>query len=106
MIIEVTQTHDVLPAADQRIYAALAERAADAILRAPGLVEFRAHRNLLGSPQVRTTTVWRSLGDWAAARENRELQALEAQFRVLTTNMRVEIWGPSPVLAEPVRAAR
>ena len=103
MTIEVTRTHDVLPSADQRAYAALAEKAVGAILPAPGLVEFRAHRNLLGSPQVRTTTVWRSLADWATARENRELQALEAEFRALTTNLRVEIWGLSPLLAEPVR---
>lgn len=106
MTIEVTQTYDILPGINQQSYADLARKAVAAVLRAPGVVEFRANRNLLGSPQVRTTTVWRSLADWAAARESAELQAFEAEFQAFTTNVQVQLWGPSPVQAEPVRPGR
>jgi hypothetical protein len=102
-MIEVTQTYDLLPGIDQQAYGELAKKAVAAMLQAPGLVEFRANRNMLGSPQVRTTAVWQTLGDWAKARENPELQAFEPAFRAFITNVKVEIWGPSPILAEPVR---
>jgi heme-degrading monooxygenase HmoA len=106
MTIEVVQTYDLLPDADQQAYAELAKRTVAALLRAPGLGEIRANRNLLGTPQVRVTTVWERLGDWEAARESSELTALETESRRYMTNVRVEIWGPSHLLLEPVRPAR
>lgn len=102
-MIEVTHTYDLLPGIDQQAYGELAKKALAALSRAPGLIEFRAHRNMIGSPHVRTTAVWRTLAEWAQARENPELQAFEPQFRAFITNDKVEIWGPSPILAEPFR---
>ena len=40
-------------------------------LQAQGLVEFRAYRNMLGSPQVRLVTVWQTLEIWARFGESR-----------------------------------
>jgi heme-degrading monooxygenase HmoA len=70
-MIEVTQTYDLLPGIDQQAYGQLAKKAVAAMLQAPGLVEFRANRNMLGSPQVRTTAVWQSLDDWEGERKSR-----------------------------------
>ena len=95
-----------MPGIDQRAYAELAKKTLAAMLHAPGLVEFRANRNLLGSPQVRTTAVWQSLADRAAAREHADLQALDAEFRAFITNVKLELWGPSPNLSEPARPAK
>lgn len=105
-MIEITQTYDLVPGNDPQAYAALVERTLALLRKAPGFVEVRANRNLLGSPQVRITTMWRSLADWAALRETPELQALEAQFARHVANSRAELWGPSPFLREPLRADR
>lgn len=102
-MIEVNSTWDLLPNVDQQAYGEFAQRAIGAILKAPGLIEFRASRNMLGSPQVRSTSVFRTLADWASFNESDAWRELEADLRRFATNIGVEIWGPSPVLPEPVR---
>jgi hypothetical protein len=102
-MIEVTYTYDFLSGIDESAYARLAKRANAMLLAAPGMIEFRAHRNMLGSPMVRRTSVWNSLSEWAALAESPEWQAITAEFRTFVTNLEVIIWGLSPLLPEPVR---
>ena len=102
-MIEVNTTWDLIPDADQEAYGEFAKKAIGTILKAPGLIEFRASRNMLGAPQVRTTSVFRTLSDWAGFADSDKWRGLEAELRNFATNIRVEIWGPSPLLPEPVR---
>lgn len=62
-MIEVNKTYDLLPGIDQQVYGQAAQKMIHSMLQAPGIVEFRANRNLLGSPQVRITTAWETLAD-------------------------------------------
>ena len=64
-MVEVTMTWDFVPGADMSAYEAFTKQAIQQVLAAPGLVEIRAHRNLLGSPQVRATYVFESAADFA-----------------------------------------
>jgi heme-degrading monooxygenase HmoA len=105
-MIEVNMTYDFLPGIDQQAYGELARRAIATVLEAPGFVEFRANRNVLGSPQVRSSTVWRTLADWAKFSESSGWPALEAEFRTFVTNLDVQIWGPSPLVSEPLRPGK
>ena len=102
-MIEVNTTWELLPEIDQEAYGEWAKETVGKILKAPGLVEFRANRNILGSPQVRSTAVWQTLADWANYTYSNEWRALEDEFRAFATDIRIEVWGPSPVLPEPVR---
>lgn len=102
-MIEVNTTWELLPNIDQHAYGEWAKKTVGAVLKAPGLVEFRANRNILGSPQVRSTAVWQTLADWANYSDSDEWRTLDAELRAFVTNINVEIWGPSPVLPEPVR---
>jgi hypothetical protein len=63
-MIEVDMRYDLLPGIDLRAYEAWAKKVIGTILQAPGIVEFRASRNMLGSPSVRATTVWQAMADW------------------------------------------
>ena len=76
------------------------------MLQAPGIVELRANRNMLGAPQVRLTTIWETLADWAKFAESAERQELESELLAFTTNINVELWGPSPVAPEPLRPSK
>ena len=105
-MIDQNMTYDFLPGTDPRAWEAFAKKAIAAILKAPGVVEFRANRNVLGTPQVRTSTLWQNLGDWARFSESAEWHALEAEMRTMVTGIRVELWGPSPIVPEPLRPAR
>jgi len=105
-MIEICTLYDLLPSINPQAYADFAKKAIGLTLQAPGLVEFRAHRNILGSPKVRLTTVWQTLGDWANFSQSAAWQAIEAELLTFTTNASTEIWGPSPVVPEPLRPSR
>jgi len=68
-MLEVCVAYDLLPGVNQDSYGAWAKKAISTTFAQPGLVEFRAHRNIMGSPEVRTTSVWRSGADWIAFAE-------------------------------------
>lgn len=102
-MIEVAFTYDFLPDIDDKAYANLAKKATDMMLLSDGFIEFRAHRNMVGSPHVRRTSVWKSLADWAALAQNPGFQKLTAEFRTYVTNLDVQFWGPSPLVPDPIR---
>ena len=102
-MIEVAFAYDLVPGIDLKAYTSLTRRATALMLDADGFIEFRAHRNLTGSPQVRRTSVWESLMHWAAVTQTQEYQNLMAEFRLYVTNLDVQLWGPSPLAPEPVR---
>jgi len=102
-MIEVNVIYDFLPGINQEAYAEFAKKSIGTMLQAPGFVEFRANRNILGSPKVRITTVWQSLSDWAKFSESTAWQTLELELHSFTTNNSTEIWGQSPLVPEPLR---
>ncbi len=102
-MIEVNLSYDLLPNIDPKAYSEWAKKTVGRLLQAPGLVEFSANRNMLGDPQVRSTSVWKSLADWANYNESDEWRTLEEEARGFVTNIKVEIWGPSPIVPEPMR---
>lgn len=105
-MIEMDMTYDFLPGIDPHAWEAFAKKTIGAILKAPGIVEFRAYRNVLGTPQVCTTSVWKTVADWGHFAQSAEWQALEPELRSFVTNIRVELWGPSPVVPEPLRPGK
>jgi hypothetical protein len=102
-MIEVAFTYDFLPGIDQAAYAKFAKKATTVMISAKGFVEFRANRNLIGSPHVRRTSVWETLADWAKLVESPEFQNLTDEFRTYVTNIDVQIWGSSPLTPTPIR---
>jgi len=102
-MIEVDKTYDLLPGIDRQAYVQVAQKGIRMMLQATGIVELRANRNLLGSPQVRLTTIWDTLADWAKFAESAERQALESELLTFTNNINVELWGPSQIVSEPLR---
>ena len=104
-MIECDLTYDMLPNVDTKGYLEWAKKVMGTMPKQPGMAEFRANRNVLGSPQVRTVSTWQSLEDWAKFNQG-PWQSLQAELRGFATNIRVEIWGPSPILVEPIRPAK
>jgi hypothetical protein len=105
-MIENTMTYELRPNLDQQAYGEWAKKTIGVILQTFGVVEFRANRNLLGSPQVRATTVFQTLVDWSKFIDTDEWRTIEEELRAFATDILVEVWGPSPVLPEPVRPSK
>ena len=102
-MIEVQKTYSLLPGIDKKAYIEYSKRAISTILKAFGIVEIRANRGLLGSPLVSLTTVLETLPDRAKFAESSERLKLEAELLKFATNIDIHIWGPSPVVSEPLR---
>src|SRR5512139_2191781 len=105
-MIEVNKTYDLLPGVDQQAYLAYSKRALATMLKAPGIVEIRAYRSLLGSPHVRLTLLWQTLADWAKFAESPERHQLDSELLKFAADIALEIWGPSPAVPEPLRPGR
>jgi len=104
-MVESHVSYDLLPSVDQKAYAATVKKVVEATLKAPGVVEFRANRGYVAPSQVRGTTVWQTMTDWAKFVEG-PWQQLEAELRIYATNIKLELWGPSPIIAEPLRPGK
>ena len=102
-MVEVTFTYDIYPNIDEDAYRKLARKATAMMVNADGFIELRANRNLLGSPHVRRTSVWKSLAHWAAFAEQPDFQKLTHEFRKFVTHTNVNLWGPSPFVPDPIR---
>ena len=102
-MIEVTISYDLAAGIDQQAYVELAKKVVGSFLKADGIVEFRANRNLLGSPRVRATCVWESLDRWARYSETTEFQVLWDDLQNYVTDPKVDVWAASPVIPDPIR---
>lgn len=96
-------TWNLRPGIDVAAYTNFSRDAVSQVLKATGFREFRAHRNMLGSPHVRATYVWQSLVDWANYQQTDEWQALMPRLNEYATHVEVQVWGPSPVMPESLR---
>jgi antibiotic biosynthesis monooxygenase (ABM) superfamily enzyme len=84
-------------------YAAWAKTAVPRTLAVPGLVEFRGFRPVTGSSQVVTTYEFADFEAWSSWYTNEEIQNLMNERRKFTFNEISELWGPSPVVPDPIR---
>jgi heme-degrading monooxygenase HmoA len=102
-MIEVHVTYNLVQGTDEQAYSDWMRKAIVPVMRAPGILEVRAHRSMLGSPQVLIISVWKSLTDWAKFAETEAWHTLIAKLQSsLATNIRIELWGPSPVVPDPI----
>jgi quinol monooxygenase YgiN len=75
-------------------------------LAAPGVVEFRAYRPATGSSQVVITYEFASMADWAAWNNDEASQTVMEELHTLAVNVSLELWGPSPVVPQPIRPGK
>ena len=101
-MVEGNVTFDMLPSVDLKAYAAWGRKAIEACRKAHGFIEGRANRSLVGPTQVRIASSWQSVADWGDFTQGAWVQ-LDLELRSYATNIKGELWGPSPVTPEPFR---
>jgi heme-degrading monooxygenase HmoA len=91
-MVESNLIYELISGVDQKAYQEWAKKAIAIVLKSPGLIEYRAYRNILGSPYVRSTTIWKTLGDWANFGESENWKAIEAELRAkFMVDIRMEL---------------
>lgn len=93
---------DILP---DRVEAYLkwTESAMRRTLAVPGVVELRAYRLAAGASQVVITYEFTDFAAWVAWYVNEDCQKVLDELKTYTTNIIIELWGPSPAVPKPVR---
>jgi heme-degrading monooxygenase HmoA len=84
-------------------YPGWAKAAVSRLLAVPGVVEFRAYRPVTGCHQVVATYEFADTQAWASWRYNEDTQKVFDEGYIYMTNMSLELWGPSPIIPEPIR---
>ena len=75
-------------------------------LAVPGVAEFRAYRPVTGSSQVVATYEFPDMAAWAAWQGHEDIQRIFDELHMYATNVSLELWGPSPVVPEPIRPGK
>ena len=84
-------------------YEEWAKSAMGRMFAVPGIVELRAYRPVTGSYQVAVTYEFADMNAWAAWSSNEDMLKLWDEARAYITNVSYELWGPSPIISEPIR---
>lgn len=84
-------------------YLAWAQRSIPTVAGADGVVEFGAYRAVSGSHRVVTTVQFSDLATWQTWYESEAAQTVLANAASVMVNVETELWGPSPVLPQPIR---
>ena len=95
--------YDVLPDKMEAFIKWAKEAAIPRILKIPGLNEFRSYRPVTGSFQIATTYEFTDMAACAAWLAHPDYQTMMSDFRPFAANVTAEVWGPSPVVPEPLR---
>ncbi|MCR4405545.1 MAG: antibiotic biosynthesis monooxygenase [Anaerolineae bacterium] len=82
------------------------KRAIPRTLAVPGVVEFRAYRSASGATQAVVTYEFADMAAWAAWWSHENIQQVLNELHTLALNVTTELWGPSPVVPEPVRPGK
>lgn len=73
------------------------------MMSGPGVVEFRAYRTASGDSQIVVTYEFADMADWANWQAHEERQTVLAELHTVALNVKMELWGPSPLVSEPIR---
>lgn len=69
----------------------------------PGVVEFRAYRGPAGDSQVIATYEFADMKAWAEWQDHEDVKRANEELYTVATNVKMELWGPSPVVPKPIR---
>lgn len=84
-------------------YTAWAPSAIRRTLAAGGVTEFRGYRPASGSAEVIVTYEFADMAAWAAWYGHEDVQRVIAELRTLAIAVTLELWGPSPIVPQPIR---
>jgi len=72
-------------------------------LAVPDVLEFRAYRPASGASQVVITYEFADMAAWVAWQTHKDTQKVLDELHTVALNVSIELWGPSPIVPEPIR---
>lgn len=93
---------DIRPGMEDE-YANWAQSAVKKLLSVPGVIEFRAFRPITGCHQVSVMYEFEDMQAFDSWYSNEDTKKGLADGQVYIANCKTDLWGPSPVVPEPIR---
>lgn len=87
-------------------YPTWAQSAIRRTLAAGGVTEFRGYRPASGAFEVVVTYEFADMAAWATWYHRDNVQQVIAELRTIANNIAIDLWGPSPIVPQPIRPAR
>ena len=87
-------------------YGEWAKSAISRMFTVPGIVEFRAYRPATGPYEVVVIFEFADMNAWASWHSNDDTIKLRQETSLYCDDINYELWGPSPVVPEPVRPGK
>lgn len=95
-MVEVDLTYDLSPKFDMVSYGEWAHSSAEIIKRQPGVVAFRGHRQVFGTPRICSTSVWRTTDDWNRFSNSTAWLLMRAELNNFAADLTVNLRGSEP----------
>jgi hypothetical protein len=92
-MLEVDLTYDLSPNYDMASYGEWAQSSSGIIKNQPGVVAFRGHRNVFGTPRIRTTSVWRCPEDWDRFTKSTDWLLMKEELNSFASDLTVSLRG-------------
>ena len=92
-MLEVDLTYDLSPNYDMASYGEWAKCSAGIIKKQPGVVEFRGHQQVFGTPRIRTSSVWRGPEDWDRFTQSTVWLAMREELNSFASDLAVDLRG-------------
>lgn len=92
-MLKVDLTYDLSPNYDMVSYGEWAKCSAGVIKNQPGMVKFRGHRNVFGTPRICTSSVWRRSEDWDRFTKSTDWLLMREELNSFASDLKVDIRG-------------
>ena len=103
-MIEVHLVYNIKSDIDEAAYFDWMKKAIIPTITAKGIIEVRAQRNIKETQKVLVVGLWESLEDWVEFSQKEGWQSLISTLQnKFATNIRIEVWGPSPVIPKSLK---
>ena len=90
-MLKVDLTYDLSPIYDMASYGEWARCSAGVIKNQPGMVKFRGHRNVFGTPRICTSSVWRRPEDWDRFTKSTDWLLMREELNSFASDLKVDI---------------
>jgi quinol monooxygenase YgiN len=103
MVLYVAK-YNIHPDKSER-YLEWAQNAIPRTMAVAGVTELRGYRVAGGTGQIAATFEFADMAAWAIWHGNEDIQQALTELRTVATDVTTELWGPSPMTPQPVRAS-
>ncbi|PWK46338.1 hypothetical protein [Pleionea mediterranea] len=101
-MVESQISYNIRPNVTEEEYWNTVQTLITTLVKDKKIKEFRAFENLMGDPQIKASVYWNEATHFANFAKSDEWRNLLREMRKVVSDIKIELWGPSRYLPDPV----